>query len=144
MALFYSLAPGREKSGEAERGRERVMFSLRLHIAQQLHCRYHRQRGEEQAADDEADTDEPIGADFAREQDEVDGEHMETAETEGGVINVACPFEELLRVPAGERREAEHGVAADSAEVEETDAVRFPASNEGDGGPTQVEPAAQG
>src|SRR5262249_41891596 len=54
------------------------------------------------------------------------------------------PFEELLRVPAAKRGEAEHCVTANGAEVQEADAVGFPAADKRDGGPAEVDPAAQG
>src|SRR4051794_28841205 len=121
-----------------------MLILFDLHVAEQFHHCDYGESGEEQAADDEADADEPVGAYFAREQDEIDREHVEAAKSEGCVVNAAGPFEELLRVPAGERREAEHRVTANGAEVENADAVRFPAADEWDGGPTQVDPAAQG
>src|SRR5262245_25979435 len=105
--------------------------------------RDHRQSREEDSANNQPDTNQPAGTQFAREQNQVNGEDVETTKAERGIVDARRPDEQLFGIPQRKRSEAKDGVAADRAEIEPPNTVRVPATDERHASPAEINPAAE-
>src|SRR5688500_7626327 len=100
---FSAPRPTLPRTATMKSANETCRGFMRLATPDRFQCGDRREREEESPADHQPDPDEPVRANLAREQDQIDREHVEATEPQRVVVDVARPLQQRDGVQVRQR-----------------------------------------